>query len=234
MAGLLLTWHSFEENAEAECTRLLQEAAQAAPDEPQVLLVQAQLLLVQQKEQEALQFLIRSHDLWKDLEGTPCGAVRQQSGVEADAVQRRRSGHRSTCRRPLPSCSTRQARPSGPSRYGARPPQRQRRPTDPCADLRGHDVGQQGRLRDLVPARPLLPQVWRGLQARRGRVFPRSPRGAPAPALPLRCPWLRHADHRQILEKVPEEERPEGAWEQVSEALAALGPVADGDTEMAD
>jgi len=68
MAEIYLTDCCFEENAEAECQRLLNCALDQDPSNPETYQTLASLRISQQCPEEALQFLRKSYDLWKDLD----------------------------------------------------------------------------------------------------------------------------------------------------------------------
>ncbi len=58
---------SFEENAESECERLLQEAATYDPHSPEVHQMIASLRISQNRKPDALQSLNASYNLWINL-----------------------------------------------------------------------------------------------------------------------------------------------------------------------
>jgi cytochrome c-type biogenesis protein CcmH/NrfG len=57
---------SFEENAESECERLLQEALKVDPMNPDPLQTLASVRLSQQNPKEALELLNKSYELWRE------------------------------------------------------------------------------------------------------------------------------------------------------------------------
>jgi len=67
-AELFMTDACFEENAESECEGLLNKALEVDPSNAETLQTMANFRLCQQKNDEALQLLNRSYDLWKDAD----------------------------------------------------------------------------------------------------------------------------------------------------------------------
>ena len=68
IAEIYMTDLSWDDNdAEAQCDRVMEEALQVAPDNPETLQTLASVRISQLKKEEAKQYLSRSLDLWKDL-----------------------------------------------------------------------------------------------------------------------------------------------------------------------
>jgi len=66
MAEIYLTDACFEENAESECQRLLNESLQFDNSNPETFQTLASLRLSQENQEEAIKFLHQGYNLWKD------------------------------------------------------------------------------------------------------------------------------------------------------------------------
>ncbi len=62
---------SFEEQADTKAHELIDQAVLHDPQNPDAFLIRANILMSQQRSQEALEAITHSHNLWKDLGASP-------------------------------------------------------------------------------------------------------------------------------------------------------------------
>jgi len=79
MAEIYLTDACFEDCAESECERLLQEALSIDPSNPDPLQTLASVRLSQHRSEDALQLLNKSFEIWKDSEEMPSYELRHST-----------------------------------------------------------------------------------------------------------------------------------------------------------
>jgi len=81
IAEIYMTDSCFEENAEAECQKTLEEALTLQPEDAETLQVFANFKICQNQQQEALNFLRKSYSKWEliDIEGKPSFEFRTSS-----------------------------------------------------------------------------------------------------------------------------------------------------------
>jgi cytochrome c-type biogenesis protein CcmH/NrfG len=60
-------WRSFEENAETECERFVNEALKYDPENPEVHQTMASLRISQNRKDDALKALNHSYQLWAEI-----------------------------------------------------------------------------------------------------------------------------------------------------------------------